>query len=591
MYSKESIDTLRQKIDLVEVLSSHIELGRAGSSFKSLCPFHEEKSPSFVVQRGDTHYHCYGCGAHGDAIAFLMTHVKMNFVEAIESLAERFQVVLEKGEGGDFEKRPIKAHLKTALELASKLYYFLLLHSKEGQIALKYLYERGITLDFIHQFEVGFAPSSSHLLMQFLHAQGVEEPVVEQAGLMSAHSGRRRDFFIDRITFPIRDPMGAVIGFSARKYKEETFGGKYINTPETPLFKKSHVLFGLSYSRQRIAKESQAIIVEGQIDALQLIHAGFNYTVAGQGTAFGEDHVKELVQLGVKKVYLSLDADGAGQEAAAKIGNLFQKRGVEALVVQLPEGSDPDSVLKDRGPIHFQNLLNGAEDYLTFLFSKLSKGRDLHSPSQKNEIVEKMATMIRAWDQPVMVHESLRKLAEIAGVPESTIGVGQISLPNIFIKRNGSLKVHDVDPNRILETDLLRWLIIVGQHVPRLVLLAKANILSEHFHVKGALRIYEAYIQAHDAQTPCDLLQLGESLSDEDDHKLLDEVMQRKINVQKAEEGIKETLRKILVRHWMEKREAVRMQIHQGGGSEEELSVLAQEFDAIKKNIPELILP
>jgi DNA primase len=269
MFTKESLELLRQRIDLPEVLSGHLDLQRSGSSYKALCPFHEEKTPSFMVQRGDSHYHCFGCGAHGDAIAFLMTHVKMGFAEAVESLAERFQVTLEKSEEPQGEKGPSKAKLKQALELASNLYHYLLLYSVEGQVALRYLYQRGLDLDFIRQFQVGFAVRQGDLLMRYLRIHAIDERLQEQAGLISvAQSGRMRDFFSDRITFPIRDALGAVIGFSARKFKEETFGGKYINTPETPLFKKSRVLFGLSYCRSRIAKEAKAIIVEGQIDCL-----------------------------------------------------------------------------------------------------------------------------------------------------------------------------------------------------------------------------------------------------------------------------------------------------------------------------------
>src|SRR5581483_4197855 len=321
MFTKESLEQLRQRIDLADVLSTHLSLQRSGSSYKALCPFHEEKTPSFIIQKGGSHYHCFGCGAHGDAIAFLMTHVKMGFSEAVESLAERFQVTLEKNEEPLGEKGPSKAHLKQALDLASQLYHYLLLHSADGQVALRYLYERGIDLDFIQKFQVGFAPRQGDILMRYLRAHSIDERIQEIAGLISiSQSGRVRDFFCERIIFPIRDALGAVIGFSARKFKEETFGGKYINTPETPLFKKSRVLFGLSYCRSRIAKETKAIIVEGQVDCLRLIHAGFNYTVAGQGTAFGEEHVRELLHLGVKKIYLALDGDSAGQEAAVKIG-------------------------------------------------------------------------------------------------------------------------------------------------------------------------------------------------------------------------------------------------------------------------------
>ncbi len=590
MFTKDSLELLRQRIDLPEVLSAHLSLQRSGSSYKALCPFHEEKSPSFMVQKGDTHYHCFGCGAHGDAIAFLMTHVKMGFTEAVEYLAERFQVTLEKSDEPKGEKGPNKAHLKQALDLASNLYHYLLLHSVEGQVALHYLYARGLDLDFIKQFQVGFAPRQGDLLTRYLRACDVDERVQEQSGLIS-QSGRVRDFFSDRIMFPIRDALGAVIGFSGRKFKEETFGGKYINTPETPLFKKSRVLFGLSYSRHRIAKEAKAIIVEGQIDCLKLIHAGFNYAVAGQGTAFGEDHVRELLHLGVKKVYLALDGDTAGQEASAKIGNLFQKKGVDVLVVELPEGMDPDTVLIEYGSEYFAQLIEKGRDYLSFLFSHLSKGMNLSSPSKKSEIVSAIVERIKQWEMPVMIHESLKRLAEISLVPEAALGVGQISLPDLFIKKSASLKIQEIDPNRILEGDFIRWLVFAANQFPQLKAIAKANIAKEQLCIPGAAKLYEEFIRASDENRSCDLLALGSCLESEEDQKLLSEIMQRKINISKAEEGFKETVRKILIRQWMQESEQIRGKLHSGTLTDDEALELGRQFVEIKKKTPEVIVP
>ena len=334
IFNKESLESLRQRVNLVEVLSSYVELKRNGASYKGLCPFHDEKTPSFIVQGGDTYYHCFGCGAHGDAIQFLMTHQKMSFGEAVESLAQRFHVHLELVEDRQEKKGVNKALLKEALNDACQFFHFSLLHTSEGHDALQYLYGRGIDLEFIDNFQVGLAPKMQGSLRKVMQAKNIRDEILVEAGLLtSTKEGQWRDFFSDRIMFPIHSHSGEVIGFSGRKYKEETFGGKYVNTPETALFKKSRVLFGLNYSRKRIAKERKAIIVEGQIDALRLIQTGFNVTVAGQGTAFGEGHVKELMILGVNQVFLALDADKAGQEATAKIGHLFQKEGIDVKVV------------------------------------------------------------------------------------------------------------------------------------------------------------------------------------------------------------------------------------------------------------------
>jgi len=585
-FSRESLELLRSRIDLVEVLSPYLKLQRAGAAFKALCPFHDEKTPSFVIQRGDNHYHCFGCGAHGDAIQFLMTHLKMSFVEAVESLGQKFHVQLEESAGDDRPKGPSKALLKEALEEASRFYHFYLLHTLEGHAALDYLYSRGIDLAFIQAFQIGLAPKSPQLFLKAMWEMKFSNAVLEEAGLMS----KGREFFYDRITIPIRDAVGAAIGFSARKYKAETFGGKYVNTPETPLFKKSKVLFGLSYSRKRIAKERRALIVEGQIDALRLIHSGFDWTVAGQGTAFGEEMAKELIHLGVREVFLALDGDAAGQEAAVKIGNIFQKEGVEARVVPLPEKCDPDLVLQEKGPEHWQKLVDGSSDYLTFLVGHASKSLNVESPAGKNELVQGIAKRIREWDHPLMVHESLRKLARLTQTPESIIGAPQEATPQIYIKRSASVTFSEIDPDRILEADLLRWLLLMGETVPDLVRIAQLNLQPEHFRTAPGKGLYEKYMAAALENKPRDLLSLAIDLEDAGQQLFLAEVLQKKVNRDKAAACFIETVQKMLERHWMQTREEIKVKIYSGSCSEAEVLELAKKFDEIKRARPEVKL-
>jgi len=590
LYTKESLDLLRQRIDLPEVISAHIDLKKAGSSFKALCPFHEEKSPSFIVNRGDSHYHCFGCSAHGDAIAFLMNHLKMGFTEAVESLAEKFGVVLERDDKVE-NTGPSKTVLKEAMQLACRFYHFMLLHSEEGTKALQYLYKRGIDLDFIQRFEVGFAPRQRNALYKILKSKELSDPVLQTAGLLSlSEDGTKRDFFSDRIMFPIRDGMGNVIGFSGRKFKEETFGGKYINTSETPLFKKSHVLFGLSYSRKTIAKEKKALVVEGQIDCLRLIQEGFDYTVAGQGTAFGEGHVRELLNLGVQKVYLALDGDTAGEEAAVKIGDLFQKKGIEVWVVPLPPKQDPDTLLRERGAAWFAEHLQKPTDYLTFLVGKLAKTHNLDSPSGKNALTESVVEKIRAWEHPVMVHESLRKLALLVQVPEELIGVGNIQ--TTVVRKEERLQGKEgVDADKILESDLLRILFLAGQKMQKLFTIAKANLLPNHLRVPVCQRLYAIFLEAYEKGDSTDLLSCAAGLEGEDESGIVLDIMSRKIQIEKAEESLLSTLRRILQRNWMEEREMIKQKIHSGRLEEEEALELAKQFDALKRQVPEVVIP
>ncbi len=589
LYSKESLDLLRDRVNLLEVVSSHIPMQKSGASFKACCPFHDEKTPSFMLQKADTHYHCFGCGAHGDAIAFLMGYLKMSFVDAIESLAERFQVRLEKVDSQEIDVGPSKPQLKNALEKACRYYHFFLLHTEEGQQALAYLYDRGIDLAFIRRFHIGYALKHSHALLDLLRSEGVSEEVLIAAGLISVSAnGWKRDFFQERITFPIRDAMGAVIGFSARKFREETFGGKYINTQETPLFKKSQVLFGLSYCRQTIAKQRKALIVEGQIDALRLIHSGFTYAVAGQGTAFGEGHVKELLALGVNHVFLALDADKAGQLAAVKIGDLFQHQGVDVSVVQMDEGSDPDSFLKEQGSDAFEKLLEKAHSYLQFAYDYLI-GSGPVSPSKKNEIVEQLVAQIKKWAHPVHVHESLRRLATIAGIPETMLGMSAY-VAGGFIRRNDSVSKLLIDPNKILETDLLRWMLLPSDNQGECLRLAAGNIVSEHLKSPSCRGVYDAVMSLKSQGLPIDFLSLGSILQTEEEAGVVSDLMQKKINLQKNVEGIKESILKILTREWMEERESIKVQIQNNNGSDDEVLLLAKRFDELKKNQPSFLV-
>ena len=584
VYAKKSLELLREKIDLIEVVSSYVNLKPAGGSYKGICPFHDEKTPSFMIQKGETHYHCFGCGAHGDAIAFLMSYMKMTFVEAVETLAERFQVPLEEVEYEKKYQGPSKKDLKEVLLKAADFYHSYLLHTDEGHQALKYLYDRGLDLDFIHLFKIGFAPRKGALFGRFMQKEKVSALLLETAGLIKPlPDGRKKAFFTNRITFPITDVSGGVIGFSARKTSEETFGPKYINTAETPLFKKSRTLYGLSFSRRRIAKEKRAIVVEGQIDALRLIQAGFTLTVAGQGTAFTEEHVKELLNLGITKVYLALDGDEAGRTAASKIGNLFQKEGVEVHVVAIPAGMDPDTILKEKGPLSMIELLEKAQDYLSFLIDYFSKDSDLSSPSEKNHLIQTIAARIRSWDHPLMVHESLRKLARLTHVPEKLVGVGQEEVRrSVYVKREGSVSDVEINPSRVIETDLLRWIIMVGKDQGKLITIVKDNIRPEHFTVPICRRLFSLFMETPDS----DILSLASNLENPEEQLLFSEIVQKKINPDRAEEGVVETATKMLQHHWMEEREKIKIQIQSGQCSDEEVLALAKKFDALKSAAP-----
>ncbi|MEX0961521.1 MAG: DNA primase [Simkaniaceae bacterium] len=583
MFSKSSLELLRDKVDLIELISTYVPLKKNGSTYKGLCPFHEEKTPSFLVRIGDTHYHCFGCGAHGDSIAFLMSHLKLSFAEAVEMLADRFGVILEKSEERE-EVGPSKKVLREALLDAADFFHFFLLHSEEGQDALNYLYRRGIDLNFIRMFKIGLSPKLPEIFQKALFKRGHKKENLEIAGLVKGG----RDFFIHRLMFPICDGVGHVIGFSGRKMSESASGPKYVNTPETPLFKKSKVLFGLSHSKRRIIKEKRAIIVEGQIDALRLIAEGFDLTLAGQGTAFGRDHAHELIALGVQTVFLGLDGDQAGIQAAIKIGDLFQREGVEVFVLSIPKGSDPDSYLMEEGPESFQKLLDQAPDYLSFLVTFYRAARAHLSPAQTNQVVLQISERIRSWDHPLMVHESLRRLSELMKVPESALKIQKTEEKPLFIKKSGSITQEDIDPDRILEADLLRWLLLVGGDLIEIV---KANLREVHFRNSVCRRLFKRIVEASERDETPDIMTLLSNIDSAEDQLFLSELIQKRINKGRARELLVESIKKILVRHWMDERESIRMRIQMERLGDDELMELAKKFDQLKHEAPQVVIP
>ncbi len=581
-FTKESLDTLRSRIDLAEVIGQHIELKRAGGAMKALCPFHEERSPSFVVNRGDQHFHCFGCGAHGDAIQFLMQHVRLSFSDAVQQLAERFGVQLDQvdGQGADV-KRSNKARLKDALDAACRFYQAYLLYCEEGKIPLQYLFNRGVTFDFIDAFQVGLSPKNDGPLRKYMHDLGFSDEELRETGLIADRGGKMRDFFQERLMFPIHDAAGSCIGFSARKFQEATFGGKYINTSETPLFKKSRVLFGLTQSRRRIIKSKQAIIVEGGLDALRMIYNGFDLTVAALGTAFGEDHAQELSLLGVERVFLLFDGDTAGQEASIKVGNIFQKRAIEVHVAMLKDGEDPDSLLAKEGPLAITKALNDAEEYLPFLWRHYTKVKNPRSPAEKNKIVQEIVQRMRDWDNPVMVHESLKKLSALTQIPEELFGIDVLQSRTLHFK--SSIKkgnVTDIDPDRILEQDLLRILLLFGNGSDELLTLTRKNIASSDLRNPLAKRLYEHLLDKGNV----DFF----SLVDEELEPFLSEILNKKVQHGKAKEQLLATIQRIKERNWMHERESIKMKIHSGKANDDELMLLVKQFDELTKQMPQV---
>lgn len=582
--SKESLEQLRQKVDLVDLLSSYIDLKRSGAYHKACCPFHEERTPSFVVQPGSSFYHCFGCQAHGDAISFLMDHQRLSFSEAVELLAERYQIVLEYEQTS--EKTKGKKVFMEAIAKAQEYFHEKLLTSKEGNQALDYLSKRGIDLDFVKKFELGLAPKEGKALAEILLKIAPKNELIE-IGLLNQYGS---SFFYDRITFPIRNAQGAVVGFSARLFKESTTGGKYINSKESFIFKKSHLFFGLNYSRMRLAKGKKVLLVEGQIDALRLIDHGLNATLAPLGTALTESHVEKLVQLGVEKAYIAFDSDDAGMNAALKSGHLLQKKKITTYIVPMPKKYDPDSYVQKYGAKAFGELLNKKVDYLAFVVRYLSKNSDMSDPAQKARLIEKITNKIKEWEDPVMVHESLKKVASLMQVPESMLGLSEVGTTQKFSASSASLKPKKSLAHQYLETDVLVWLVQKDLPTEKLLKIAVKNLPANVFENSQCASLYQIIIEKLQKHEEIDSLSLLIESPDEKTQKLLSWLMEKKIHKEHAEKLFVNAVQHLLDHRWMQKREEIKLKLQSGLIAEDDALKLAKQFDDIQKNRPQVAL-
>ncbi|MCS7273397.1 MAG: DNA primase [Fimbriimonadales bacterium] len=348
-------EAIRERIDLVELVSEYVRLERAGKNFKALCPFHTEKTPSFYVSPALNRFHCFGCGASGDAIAFLMRIEGLSFREALQRLAQRA--------GIELRSEAIAAEPPNELERLRKLvfaaHFFYRQCLQRTPAAQQYLAQRGLTPETIEAFELGYAPDGWDYLLRFLQKHNFDPRDAEAAGLLKAREDGSGyyDRFRNRIIFPIHDAAGRVVAFGARTLGDEE--PKYLNSPETPLFEKRTTLYGWHRARNAIVRQRAAIVVEGYLDLIMLHQYGFTHSVATLGTAFTEEHAARLKRL-VERVYLVFDSDAAGVRAALRAGEVLLQAGIPAFVVSLPAGEDPDSLLRSQGAEAFQQALEAA---------------------------------------------------------------------------------------------------------------------------------------------------------------------------------------------------------------------------------------
>jgi DNA primase len=442
-----AIDEVKQKTDIVEIVGQYTSLKKAGRNFTALCPFHSEKNPSFFVYPEQQSWHCFGaCNTGGDVLSFIMKKEGLDFGEALRLLAQRAGVTLPSRTVPERDKEE-KEELYRINEAATLYYNNLLLNSPAAEKARSYVESRGFTPQTVADFQLGFSLDSWESLKQYLLEKGHSESNLLTAGLIiEAENGKTHDRFRGKLMFPIRDSKGRTIGFGARVLDDSL--PKYVNSPQTPTFDKSSILYGIDRAAAAIRKLDMAIIMEGYMDVITAHQNGINNVIASMGTAVTETQVNALKKL-TRNLVLALDADAAGEEAMLRTVSYENITNAEIRVVTLPQGKDPDDIIKDNIKA-WQDLVNKAVPIVDYTFDKATARLDLNTARDKSLTVDRLLPIVAEIKDPVRQAHYIQKLAGMVKVGLHTLEAALSRIRPTTVRRKTA------EPGRVTITQTLR---------------------------------------------------------------------------------------------------------------------------------------
>ena len=418
----QTIEQIAAANDIVEVIGSYFPLKRAGANFKALCPFHQEKTPSFHVNPQRQSFHCFGCGVGGSVFRFVMDYEHVDFPAAVRKLGARagIPVIEERAAGGEERQHEARRALLQLHAEAAEWFHENLFKKEFGQPARDYLKKRGIDNRVAKNWQLGYAPAEWDAFLKWALGRGYERRLILQSGLVKPRDETRPeselyDRFRSRIMFPICNDVGEVIAFSGRTLEPDAEAAKYLNSPETPLFRKGNVLFGLHKTKRALIEANCAIICEGQLDLIALFEAGITNVVAPQGTAFTENQGRILKRF-VAEVVLCFDADAAGRKAAGRSLEALLQNDLVVRVLEMPPGEDPDSLVRKKGKEDFVARVAAARDFFDFWIERETLETDLNSIAAKMELARNLAETVSHVRDPLMRGQVVRKVTARLGV-------------------------------------------------------------------------------------------------------------------------------------------------------------------------------
>lgn len=545
-YSDELIEEVRSRNDIVDVISGYVKLTKKGSSYFGLCPFHNEKSPSFSVSRQKQMYYCFGCGAGGNVFTFLMEYENYTFVEALKMLADRAGIELPEMEYSKEakEKADLKASIMEVNKLAAK-YYYAQLKTEQGKHAHQYLTGRQLSEETITAFGLGYSNKYSDDLYRYLKAKGYRDEVISKAGLISIDERQGvYDKFWNRVMFPIMDVNNRVIGFGGRVMGDAK--PKYLNSPETLVFDKSRNLYGLN--RARTSRKPYFLICEGYMDVIALHQAGFTNAVASLGTALTSGHAS-LIKRYVNEVYLTYDSDEAGTRAALRGIPILKEAGITAKVIRMDPYKDPDEFIKNLGAEAFEERINQARNGFMFSLEILEREYDMNSPEGKTEFYNEVARRLCNFEEEIernnyieavakayhLGYENLRKLVAKMAVKSG------LAIPASRPKQTGNRENHREDGNLTSQKALITWLLDDEKIFRQIRKYITPKDFTEELYTTVAELLYQQYEEG-----TINPAQIMNHFTDEEEHREVASLFHTKIKElttkSEQEKALKETI-------------------------------------------------
>ncbi|MDB6035536.1 MAG: primase [Verrucomicrobiales bacterium] len=589
LISDSTKEQIRAASDIVDVIGSYLPLKRAGANFVTLCPFHKEKSPSFNVNPHRQIFRCFGCHKGGDVFTFVQDYENIPFFDALRRLADRANIPIEYDKNpGQQEIRHLKESLLEIHEQVAQRWQIALTSDPGGQIARDYLTKRGVNDDAIKLFRIGYAPEAWDDTVNWGKSKGYDPALLEQAGLVlrKEETGRFYDRFRGRLMFPICDEQGRVVAFSGRVLSGDEKTAKYVNSPETPIFTKGKIFYGLDKSKRAILDAGSAVICEGQLDLIACYMADVKNMVAPQGTAFTSEHARILKRY-VNETVLCFDSDNAGQNAAVRVLDSLLAYGLAVKVAVVPAPHDPDSFIKEHGGEAFQQLINRAEGFFDYYLNRLCLTNDITTDKGRMAVVQQMVESVSKANSPMLSDTYAQKVAQRLAVSSESVraefkrGARAMTRPAEISDEGVPESPEPVKRPSEREFWLLRYVLMMSEEEHAIWVQRHLDLAwLENDQVR---KVILACVQLHENQGWRGVPSLLDRFEDEAIRELITDAASEELPTENLDRKLSETIR--MVRNgWIERQlNQMTLRLHQPNLPQEMLVEIEQQKVLLRK--------